>query len=297
MNKTTISWCDYTWNPTAGCTSMGPECDNCYAAAVAHRFKASQAFQGLTEITRDAPAFNGRFRWNGERQHEPYKVKKPSIVFVGSMSDIFHEGMGEEYLDATISTINGNPHHEFMILTKRAERMRQYFESRLGRYRFPTYIPNLWLGVSIGTKAAVSRLRSLARIEGARRFLSIEPLIEDVGELPIDQLAKITVAICGGESGPNARPMYPGWARSVRDQCAAAGVKFHLKQWGRWKPAHSPEVKGAAMVTDRGQIYSAGWSDIPVPAELMAPTGRANETDARLDGYEHPMPNLWQYRE
>lgn len=159
----------------------------------------------------------------------PLKIKKPTMFFVDSMSDLFHEEVPFEFIDKTINIIQKCPQHIFQILTKRADRANKYFLSR----RWPIYIPNIWLGASVEQKKHLPRIDILRQIPAAIRILSLEPLLEDLGEI---NLKDIHWVIVGGESGPGARPMHPDWVRSIRDQCKTANVPFFFKQWGSWCP-------------------------------------------------------------
>lgn len=159
------------------------------------------------------------------RLNQPINRKKPTVYFVNSMSDLFHEAVPDNYVDKVISVIRATPHHTYQVLTKRAERLPEYFAQR-------ALPPNLWLGVSVEDRQhGLPRIEQLRKVDAAVRFLSIEPLLEDLGNL---ELAGIDWIIVGGESGPKARPMAPEWATRVRDQTKRAGAAFFFKQWGTW---------------------------------------------------------------
>jgi protein gp37 len=211
-----IEWTDQTWNPVTGCTKISPGCKYCYAEILARRLQRM-----------GAPGYENGFGLTllPERLDAPLKRRKPTVWFVNSMSDLFHEKVPFEFIDAIFETIKATPHHRYQLLTKRPERMEGYFKDRVA----PS---NAWLGTSVeNRKHGVPRIAVLQRIASHVRFLSVEPLLEDIGFL---DLTGISWVIVGGESGPRARPMRAEWARSVRDQCARAGVAFFFKQWGTY---------------------------------------------------------------
>lgn len=212
-----IEWTEQTWNPVTGCTKVSPGCKHCYAEVMAHRLQA----MGAGGYSRGF-----QLTLHPERLQQPMKRKKPTVYFVNSMSDLFHEDVPDEYIAEVMGIMAQTPQHTYQVLTKRAERLPDFFS----RHPAPA---NMWLGVSVeDRKYGVSRIAHLQQVQGASiRFLSIEPLLEDVGEL---NLAGIDWVIVGGESGHHARPMHPEWAESVRDQCEAAEVAFFFKQWGGW---------------------------------------------------------------
>ncbi len=211
-----IEWTEQTWNPVTGCTKLSPGCKNCYAEALAKRLQAM-----------GAPGYENGFALSlmADRLDQPLKRKKPTIYFVNSMSDLFHEDVPDEYIDMVFDVIRRTPQHTYQILTKRAERLPVYFSGR----NIP---PNVWLGVSVENKKhGVPRIALLRQVKAAVRFLSVEPLLEDVGRL---DLSDIHWVIVGGESGPNARPMRVEWVESIRLQCEDQGALFFFKQWGGW---------------------------------------------------------------
>lgn len=214
--KSKIEWTEQTWNPVTGCTKISPGCKFCYAEVMSKRLKA----------------MNVRGYENGfnlsilpERLNEPLKRKKPTIYFVNSMSDLFHEEVKDEYIEEVLNVINKSRHHQFQILTKRAERLADFFLNR----KVPE---NAWLGVSVENQEyGLSRIDSLRKIDTKIRFLSCEPLLEDLGTL---NLQGIHWVIVGGESGTNSRPMSVEWAKNIQEQCEKQQVKFFFKQWGGW---------------------------------------------------------------
>lgn len=215
MRTTKIEWTDRTWNPVTGCTKISDGCANCYAETLAHRLKA----MGVVKYSNGfVPTLHE------ETLNEPLKWKNPHTVFVCSMADLFHEVIPFSFIDKVMGTIMKSKHHRYQILTKRADRMKEYFNQSV--------IPeNVWLGVTVESVETKSRIDSLRSLPSAIRFLSCEPLIEDLGELDLD---KIDWIIVGGESGVKARPMQPEWVRSIMNQANDQEVAFFFKQWGTW---------------------------------------------------------------
>jgi protein gp37 len=212
-----IEWTDSTWNPVTGCTKISAGCDNCYAERLSERFRgvAGHPFSSGFDLTLRPGRLDLPLRWNSPRK-----------IFVTSMSDLFHKGVPREFVDQVFDTMERASWHVFQILTKRSSRMRDYIRARYG----PTGAPgHLWLGVSVEDRSKVSRVRHLRQAFAQIRFLSIEPLIGEIPDLPLDGIGWVIV---GGESGPSARPIEPFWVRQIRDQCLAAGVPFFFKQWG-----------------------------------------------------------------
>jgi protein gp37 len=239
--RSRIEWTQHTWNPVTGCTNVSPGCKNCYARVFAQRLKAM-----------GVPGYERGFAvtLQPERLREPLKRRTPTHYFVNSMSDLFHEQVPFPFVDGVLDVIRAAPHHQFQILTKRADRMLEYF----GRRQAPS---NAWLGVSVeNRKHGVPRIAPLVKIKSAIRFLSVEPLIADPGRLP---LRGIHWVIVGGESGRGARPMNPVWVRKVRDQCNEAGVPFFFKQWGAWGSDGVRRSKKANGRSLDGKL----WSELP----------------------------------
>jgi protein gp37 len=228
--STKIEWTDDTWNPIVGCAAVSPGCDNCYAARDASgRLRNVPAYKGLAVNG----VFTGEVRELPERLDQPLRWAKPKRIFVNSMSDLFHVDVTDAFRDQVFDVMHDARWHQFQVLTKRPQLMRnwvrEYYERRLG----PDHvIPNLWLGTSIESNRYRFRAFHLARTPAAIRFLSCEPLL---GPLPDLDLTDIDWVIVGGESGPRARPMHPEWARDLRDRCNEAGVAFLFKQWGEWQ--------------------------------------------------------------
>ncbi|MEA3292452.1 MAG: phage Gp37/Gp68 family protein [Pseudomonadota bacterium] len=214
-----IEWTEKTWNPTTGCTKVSPGCKHCYAETMAIRLQAMQVTGYKNGFALSVlPA----------RLQEPLRRKKPTMYFVNSMSDLFHEDIRDGFLDQVFGVIRQTPRHTYQILTKRSDRMAGYFSSRS--------VPgNVWLGVSVeDRKYGLPRIDHLRNIGAKIRFLSIEPLLESLGEI---DLAGIHWVIVGGESGPKARPMKKDWVVSIKNQCEEVDSAFFFKQWGWSKSA------------------------------------------------------------
>lgn len=212
-----IEWTDATWNPVRGCVKISPGCKNCYAATFAERWR------GLL----GHPYEHGfDLRLVPEKLAEPLRWAQSRLVFVNSMSDLFQVGVGDEFIEATFDIMRRADWHVYQLLTKRAERLRTFSRARPSM----TSMQHVWLGVSVEDRRyGLPRIQALRESAATTRFLSIEPLLEDLG--PLD-LKGIDWVIVGGESGPRARRMRPEWVISIRDQCKAARVPFFFKQWG-----------------------------------------------------------------
>ncbi len=236
--KSKIEWTEATWNPMLGCSKISPGCRGCYAINHVHRMtgnpnaKIAAANAGLTVIQGGHPNWTGKVRLIESRLEIPLRNRKPTMYFVNSLSDMFHEDVADHEIGRVFGTMQFCRWHTFQVLTKRAERMERWHESNpphtSERFEF---LSNVWLGVSVESRAYLSRIDNLRRTPAAVRFLSIEPLLEDLGQI---DFTGIHWVIVGGESGPNARPMHPDWARNIREQCIAARVPFFFKQWGAW---------------------------------------------------------------
>lgn len=237
--QSTIEWTEQTWNPTTGCTKVSPACKNCYAEVMARRLNAMGAsgYEKGFELA-----------LHPTRLQQPLQRKKPTVYFVNSMSDLFHEDIPDEFLDNIFSVVRQTPHHTYQILTKRAERLPQYFQRRV----CPR---NVWLGVSVEDKKyGVPRIDHLRKVNAYIRFLSIEPLLEDLGNL---DLRGIHWVIVGGESGHKARPMQETWVANVKKQADAARTAFFFKQWGGWGADGIKRNKKANGRTFKGRTWDA----------------------------------------
>lgn len=216
-----IEWTDATWNPVTGCTKITAGCDNCYAARFSERFRGvpGHPFESGFDLT-----------LRPERLAQPLLWRRSRMIFVNSMSDLFHKEVPSAFVDAVFTTMEKADWHVFQVLTKRSSRLKAYLVKRYAHTAPPAHI---WLGVSVENERGGARIAHLAAAPAAVRFLSIEPLIGPVGTLRLDGIHWV---IAGGESGPGARPMHIDWARDVRDQCAAQKVPFFFKQWGGLRP-------------------------------------------------------------
>lgn len=220
-SSTAIEWTDATWNPVTGCTKISAGCDNCYAERFAERFR------GVS----DHPFEHGfDLQLRPDRLEQPLQWRRPKMIFVNSMSDLFHKEVPFSFVDSVFETMERAHWHTFQILTKRSSRMRDYVNDRYGAGIAPEHI---WLGTSVEDGTKKSRIRHMHAMRASVRFLSIEPLIGPIGDI---DLKNISWVIVGGESGPKARPISPDWVRSIRDQCLEAKVAFFFKQWGGIRP-------------------------------------------------------------
>lgn len=231
---TGIEWTEHTWNPFVGCSIHTAGCTNCYAMAQAARIiemGSARAYDGTIHHSKSGAAtWSGRInRASNAAWDKPFSIRRPSIIFVNSMSDFFHEDARDEWRSDALAVMRETP-HQYQVLTKRPENIAPFLART--RESFPA---NAWIGATVERGDFVDRIEILRQIPATIRFLSIEPLIGDPGTL---QLAGIHWVILGGESGPRAREMQPAWARAVRDQCEAQGVPLFFKQWGR--PQNNP---------------------------------------------------------
>lgn len=241
--KTRIEWAQMTWNPVTGCDQVSPGCDHCYALTMAGRLKAmgAKAYQNDGDPRTSGPGFG--LTLHPERLNDPLKWRDPRIVFVNSMSDLFHAKVPFEFVEKVWATMASTPQHTYQILTKRPDRMARFSE------RLPT-LGNVWLGTSIESQAQIGRLKHLRATRAAVIFVSAEPLL---GPL-VASLKGLDWLIAGGESGPGARPCDPNWLRLLRDQCAMDGVSYFLKQLG----GH-PDKRGH----DKALLDGKRWLQMP----------------------------------
>ncbi|WP_421701129.1 DUF5131 family protein [Aliiroseovarius sp.] len=219
--KSDIEWTDATWNPVTGCIKVGPGCDNCYAERFAERWRGIPGHpyeQGFD--LRLWPA----------RLAQPSIWKKPRMIFVNSMSDLFQKEIDRDFVDQVFDAMEKANWHVYQVLTKRSSLMMKYVQNRYAGGKVPSHI---WLGVSVEDRAHAGRIEHLRKINSPARFISFEPLLGAVGDV---DLSGIAWAIVGGESGPKARPMHPEWATEIRDICARDDVAFFFKQWGGARP-------------------------------------------------------------
>ena len=233
-----IEWTDATWNPVRGCTKVSPGCKHCYAETFAERFRGVPGHP--FEFGFDLQLIPGKLP-------EPLRWRSPRTIFVNSMSDLFHEAIPDAYIEAVAEVMELAPWHTYQVLTKRADRLESLLRGSLRRF---ARLPHIWWGVSVEDKRyGVPRIAQLRRAPAKVRFLSIEPLLEDLGTIELDGIDWVIV---GGESGPGARPMPADWVRSLRDQCLKQDVAFFFKQWGGFQKSKN------GRDLDRRQ-----WSDMP----------------------------------
>jgi protein gp37 len=243
--RSTIEWTELTWNPVTGCDKVSAGCKFCYAERMAKRLKAMgvEQYRDGFKLTLAPQTLN-----------LPYSWRSPKLVFVNSMSDLFHEKVPLEYIQRVFKVMNDTPHHTYQILTKRSQRLRE-ISSKLN------WGSNIWMGVSVEEEKVSFRIRDLLATPAATKFLSIEPLIGPVKSLYADEIDWVIV---GGESGPGARPMQRSWVLSIRDECLKYSVPFFFKQWGSGNSDANPSdptrdkaninyAKGGCMLD--GRIY------------------------------------------
>jgi protein gp37 len=238
---TTIEWTEETWNPVTGCSKVSTGCTNCYAESMARRLKAM-----------GAPGYDNGFELTllPERLEQPLRKKKPTRFFVNSMSDLFHEDVPDAFIDQVFDIMRRTPQHTYQILTKRAYRLPEYF----GTNALPA---NVWLGVTVEDRmSGIPRIDHLRQVNATIRFLSVEPLLQDLGKV---DLTGIHWVIVGGESGPNARPMNQEWVLPIKEQCEKSGSAFFLKQWGTWG---MDKVKRNKKANGR-MLLGRTWTEYP----------------------------------
>lgn len=300
-----IEWTEETWNPIVGCSKVSPGCQNCYAIREAHRMagnpnpKISSIYQGLTT---DGPNVNWtrEVRFVAGRLNQPLSWKRPRMIFVNSMSDLFHEDLSFAAIEMIFETMMKAKQHTFQVLTKRPQRMYDFWQWCVNNHlrladRWP--LPNVWLGTSVENQEyADERIPWLVSTPAAVHFLSCEPLL---GPIDLELSGKnygrddlremIDWVIVGGESGSKARPMHPNWTRSIRAQCEDAGVPFFFKQWGAWLPMQPTNMLYAYLHADTGKRHwhsqlGSWWQ--PFDGFLAKKIGK-KKAGRLLDGKEH----------
>lgn len=252
MATSSIEWTEATWNPVTGCTMISPGCAHCYAERMANRLKAmrNRNYKNGFDLTLQPHMLD-----------VPLRRKKPQMIFVNSMSDLFHEGVPVEYVQRVFEVMNRANWHTYQILTKRSNRLLQ-LDPVLD------WGKNIWMGVSVENEKYIHRIDDLRKTGAKTKFLSVEPLL---GPLPKLKLRKIDWVIVGGESGPGARPMDPSWVTGVRDQCLRANVAFFFKQWGGvFKCRTGRELEGRTWDEMPGESVVAARRTLPVLAAQSA---------------------------
>ena len=283
--KSTIEWTNSTWNPVTGCTKVSAGCDHCYAERLSERFRGVKGHPFET-------GFDLTLR--PERLEQPRHWRRPQLIFVNSMSDLFHKDIPTQYIHHVFDTMEQADWHIYQVLTKRSSLMRDFVHQRYGSLSAP---PHIWLGVSIEDTAALTRLRHLKQTNASTRFVSFEPLLDALGSV---DLTDIHWVIAGGESGPGARPVKVEWLRELRDQCQAQNVAFFFKQWGGRTPKAGgntldgrqwqeyPDIKHNQIPGTSLQVAGAPSDDSSTPMEV-GPLGK------REAGMSSKLPQCLHY--
>jgi protein gp37 len=290
-------WWDESWNPVTGCTACSEGCAHCYAKAMHERLFQSTKFEKVV--------------LHPERLDKPSRMRPGKVIFVDSMSDLFHEDVPFWFIADILWVMIDNPQHTFVVLTKRPERMLEFFGEWIFKGKTkPMPSKNIWFGVTAENQArADERIPVLLKAPVSHRFVSVEPMLGAVDldgpfnicgpennqwdnpDVPIGWLEVIDLVICGGESGTGARPMQPDWARGVRDQCVDAGVPFYFKQWGEWAP---DELDGF-LVRSRGKgrmLDGVEWNELPWRKSVEKLIDQPAEVQLALVPTEHLTPAL-----
>lgn len=291
-DKSTIEWCDATWNPITGCSILTPGCTNCYAMRLAGtRLRNHPSREGLTSPSKAGPVWNGKVRFNEDWLEQPLKWKRPRRIFVCAHGDLFHESIPDEWIDKVFAVMACAGNHTFQVLTKRSRRMITYVANLTreriqkqayalsvcvqykGRWLFNLPLDNVWLGISCERQQeAEERIPDLLATPAAVRFISAEPLLGPIELGPIvrkmvfdgtifpdGKTHPLGWVIVGGESGPGARYMSADWAASLRDQCVTAGIPYFFKQWGTFNALGS----GRGRVEKTRKLMGREWNEMP----------------------------------
>lgn len=300
MTKTSIEWTQETWNPTAGCSIVSPGCTHCYAMRMAHRIQhnprlSGSAYRGVTKKSKAGPVWTGRVNMSATALMKPLRWRKPRLVFVNSMSDLFHETLTSAQIARAWAIMAIAKQHTYQVLTKRPQKMLEWLSDPATRFTVELAmraidpsakieawpLPNVWCGTSTeDNRRAKERIPVLLQVPAAVRFVSAEPLLGQVDLRSIlrkQDFKRLHWVIVGGESGPKSRPMHPTWARDVRDACLENGVKFFFKQVGSW-----------SWVSDRNATHwmsSTGQtSDVPIKGWQGMRYGSKKRAGRKLDG-------------
>lgn len=254
-----IEWTDATWNPVRGCTKVSPGCVHCYAETFAERFRG---------VPGHPFEFGFDLRLVPDKLGDPVRWSKPKKIFVNSMSDLFHEDVPDEYIEKVCCVMLAANWHTYQILTKRADRMAALLQ---GKLRTAAKASHIWWGVSVeNRKHGLPRIAKLRSAKPTVAFLSIEPLLEDLGTM---DLRDIRWVIVGGESGPGARPMLPEWVRGIRSQCKAQEVAFFFKQWGGVRKANTGRELDGRTYDEYPKISQNGVANLAERTELLETIG------------------------
>jgi protein gp37 len=304
MAKTTIEWTEAVWNPTQGCTIVSPGCKHCYAMRMAHRLQHNpkiprSGYRGVTKKSKAGPVWTGRVNMAKTALLKPLRWRKPRLIFVNSMSDVFHENLTSAQIARVWAVMAIAKQHTYQVLTKRPRKMLEWLSDPATRFTVelamrainPTSkleawpLPNVWCGASVEDgRRAKERIPVLLQVPAAVRFLSMEPLLGkvDLGAILKKQdFKKLDWVIVGGESGPKARPMHPTWARDIRDACLKSGVGLFFKQIGSW--AWVSDRKATHWMSENGQMF-----DVPMNGCQGMRYGSKKSGGRKLDG------QLWQ---
>jgi protein gp37 len=277
--NSTIEWTDATWNPIRGCTKISPGCAHCYAETFAERFRGVPGHpyeQGFD------------LRLIPEKLAEPLRWGRPKRVFVNSMSDLFHEDVPESYILSVARAMRRANWHTYQVLTKRSERMRDLLRTSLRSFANE---PHIWWGVSVeDRKHGLPRVEHLREAPASVRFLSVEPLLEDLGAIDLSGIAWVIV---GGESGAGARPMHPDWVRNVRDRCRLSDVRFFFKQWGGFRKKQAGRTLDGRTHDDAPALSS---HDVPSLAERKEAIDELEREFGPLRGLEAVPGRLGEVR-
>jgi protein gp37 len=258
--KSEIEWTDSTWNPVRGCTKVSPGCAHCYAEVFAERFRGVPGHpyeQGFD------------LRLVPDKLLDPIRWRQPRMIFVNSMSDLFHEDVPDDYIDAAVFVMERANWHTYQVLTKRSDRLRALLRGRLQR---AASAPHIWWGVSVeNRRVGIPRIDDLRRTGARVTFLSAEPLLQDLGRL---DLQGIRWVIVGGESGPGARPMKREWVLAIQRQCREQGVPFFFKQWGGVRKSETGRLLSGRTFDEFPPVIRAGAPTRTQQAELLEAAAR-----------------------
>ncbi|WP_419926024.1 DUF5131 family protein [Candidatus Poriferisocius sp.] len=279
-DRSTIEWTEATWNPTTGCDQLSPGCDNCYALTLAKRLKAmgNPKYQEDGASRTSGPGF--ALTLHKDELALPHRWKSPRVIFVNSMSDLFHPEVPDEFIEDVFQVMADTPRHTYQVLTKRSQRLLK-LSTRL------SWPDNIWMGVSVETDRYCFRVDHLRKVPAAIRFVSAEPLLGELHSLGLDAIDWV---IAGGESGANARPMHPSWAFDLRDRCIDTNTAFFFKQWGAWTPR---DDDNAVLVVNDGTFVAKSDSTLIPGSPILMRRVSKSEAGRELEGKTwDQMPNV-----